>query len=50
MRSLLRSKARAAMERAGVQHMNKRRYGINPKTGMVERHPSIFALRWRDYI
>lgn len=49
MRQLLRSKARAAMERRGIQHMNKPRWTISRKTGMPQRVPSIFAERWREF-
>lgn len=43
-RELLRSKARAAMRRAGYTQMNKR---IISGTAV---YPSIFAQRWREFI
>lgn len=48
MRQLLRAKARAAMERRGIQHMNKPRWTIS-RNGMLQKVPSIFAERWRDF-
>lgn len=44
MRELLRSKARAAMKRAGYTKLNKR---IVSGTAI---YPSIFAQRWREFI
>lgn len=44
MRELLRSKARAAMRRAGYTRLNKQ---IVSGTAI---YPSIFARRWREYI
>lgn len=45
MRELLRSKARAAMRRAGYIRLNKPRPA--PNGGKL---PSIFAQRWWDFI
>lgn len=39
MRKLLRSVARARMERQGIQKINKKRGGT-----------SYFAARWREYV
>lgn len=50
MRELLREKARYRMQGIGIQRMNKPRWRINRKTGMMEKAPSIFAERWRDFI
>lgn len=44
MRELLRSKARAAMQRAGYTRINKQ---IVSGTAI---YPSIFAQRWRNFI
>ena len=44
MRELLRSKARAAMRRAGYTRLNKPRYA--PNGGKL---PSVFAQRWREF-
>lgn len=49
MRKYLRAIARANMEREGVKRINKRRYMVNPRTGMVEKMPSFFAENWRKY-
>lgn len=46
MRNLLRSKARALMQRRGICHMNKARYTI--RNGAVMRLPSYFAEHWRE--
>ena len=43
MRELLRSKARAAMQRAGYARLNK------PTRTMQGYGPSIFAQRWRAF-
>lgn len=45
MRDLLRSKARAAMKRAGYTRLNKPRYTQNG--GKLQ---SLFAQRWREFI
>lgn len=50
MREFLRARARKAMEQAGIQHMNKPRYGINIKTRQLEKYPSYFAQNWKNYI
>lgn len=50
MRELLRSKARAAMERAGIDHLNKRPLGIDPMTGHINRYKSKFASNWRKFV
>lgn len=47
MRTLLRAKARAAMRKKGVVHMNKPRYAM--RNGMVMKLPSYFAQHWREY-
>lgn len=44
MRELLRSKARAEMQRAGYTKLNK------PTRTMQGYGPSIFAQRWREFI
>jgi len=43
MRGLLRSKARAAMRRAGYTPLNK------PTYNQQGRGPSIFAQRWLEF-
>ena len=43
MRELLRSKARAAMQRAGYTRLNK------PTYNQQGRGPSVFAQRWREF-
>ena len=50
MRKYLRAKARAAMSRAGVQHMNRRVIVVNPTTSIPEKTDSYFCRHWRDYI
>lgn len=45
MRKLLRSIARANMQKQGVPHINKPKR--NPKSG---KEPSYFAENWRKYI
>lgn len=50
MRKLKRSIARANMERAGIKHINKRKTGVNPISGMPVIFPSFFADNWRKYI
>ena len=42
-RELLRSKARAAMQRAGYTRLNK------PTYNQHGRCPSVFAQRWREF-
>lgn len=44
MRELLRSKARAAMQRAGYTRLNKPTY--DPIMGKC---PSVFAQQWREF-
>lgn len=48
MRKLLRSMARANMERAGIRKMNKTRYMV--KNGMMVKCPSFFAAHWKEWI
>lgn len=43
MRELLRSKAQAAMQRAGYTRLNK------PTYNQQGRGPSVFAQRWREF-
>ena len=50
MRKYLRAMARANMKRAGIQKMNKKRYGIHPATGVPTKYPSYFAENWRKWI
>lgn len=50
MRKYLRAKARAAMTRAGIQHMNRRETFVNPVTHVPEKADSYFSRHWRDYI
>lgn len=45
MRKLLRSIARANMQRKGVQHINKLRRDLKGRNV-----PSYFAENWRKYI
>lgn len=47
MRSLLRAKARAAIRKKGIVHMNKPRYALRNR--MVTKLPSYFAQHWREY-
>lgn len=49
MRSLRRSIARAAMKAVGIACINKRRVGIDPRTGDFGKLPSFFAQTWRKY-
>ena len=49
MRKVLRNIARANMRKAGMKQVDKRRYGINPSTGMPVRLPSTFAAQWPKY-
>ena len=49
MRKYLRARARANMKRAGIRKMNKKRYSINPNTGIVMQVPSFFADNWRKW-
>ncbi len=49
MRKILRNIARANMRKAGMKHINKRNTVLNPRTGMPERMPSLFAQRWREF-
>ena len=44
MRELLRSKARAAMQRVGYTRLNK------PTRTMQGYGPSLFAQQWREFI
>lgn len=37
------------MEKAGVQHINKKRQGAHPITGRPVVIPSFFAQNWRKY-
>lgn len=43
MKKLMRSMARANMERAGMKHINK------PVMFRGHKLPSTFAQKWRDY-
>lgn len=47
MRKLLRAKARAAMEREGVRHIN--RWPVVMMGGVPSAGDSFFARRWREY-
>lgn len=49
MRKILRNIARANMRKAGMKRINKRSTILNPRTGMPERLPSLFAQRWREF-
>lgn len=49
MRKLMRSIARFNMKKAGLEHLNKKRYRINTKTGQLEVINSLFAENWRKY-
>ena len=49
MRKLLRSIARANMQRKGVQHINKPRRGVQDGK-QTEVVTSYFAENWRKYI
>lgn len=48
MRTLLRAKARAAMRKKGIRHMNKARYVY--RNGQIITLPSYFAENWRAYV
>ena len=48
MRKIARSIARANMRRAGVRHMNKKRYLV--KDGRVTTINSFFAENWRKWL
>lgn len=50
MRKLRRSIARARMEKEGIRHMNKTRYGIDLATKRPVFYPSYFAENWRKYV
>jgi len=49
MRKLLRSIAKANMEKEGIQHMNRKIITISHATGRPVKNPSYFATNWRKY-
>ncbi len=48
MRKLMRNIARYNMEKAGIEHLNKR--PVSYHNGRAERGKSVFALKWREYL
>ncbi len=49
MRKILRSIARAKMEKEGIQHINRRVTMRNLVTGEIIK-TSYFAAHWREYV
>ena len=51
IRSLARSIARARMQHAGVEQMNKKRFTDNSASGKrIKGLRSYFAMNWRKYL
>lgn len=48
MRKLMRSIARHNMEKAGIEHLNKRTTSY--QNGRAQKGKSVFALKWREYL
>lgn len=48
-RKLLRSKARAAMQRKGFARINKRPIGYDPTIRQWVGYPRFLSCKWRDF-